>query len=70
MASSLVVSSDEMRGLGIGGVNYSADLQIGLSIGIVNYTEHLNGIQIGLVNIARNKSKPFQILPILNAHFD
>jgi hypothetical protein len=69
-ASSLVVSSGETRGLSIGGVNYSSDLQVGLSIGIVNYTKHLNGLQIGLVNIARNKSKPFQILPILNAHFD
>ena len=70
LASSLIVISGEMHGLGIGAVNYSSDLQVGLSIGIVNYTEHLNGVQLGLVNIARNKSKPFQILPILNVHFD
>jgi len=69
-AAALVVTSGEMHGLGIGGVNYSSNLQVGLSIGIVNYTEHLNGVQLGLVNIARNKSKPFQIMPILNLHFD
>ena len=68
-ASSLVVTADEMRGLGIGAVNYTSGLQVGLSIGIVNYTERLKGVQLGLVNIAKNKSKPFRVLPIMNACF-
>ncbi len=69
-AASLVMLADEMRGFNAGCVNYFDGLQVGLSIGIYNYAEHLNGIQIGLVNIANNKSKPFRVLPIVNAHFD
>jgi hypothetical protein len=26
----------------------------GLQVGAFNYTEHLNGVQIGIVNVARN----------------
>ena len=69
-ASSLVVTTGEMHGLGIAAVNYSSDFQVGLSIGIVNYTERLKGIQLGLINIAKNKPKPFRVMPILNACFD
>ena len=41
-----------------------------MTIGIVNFAQNLNGIQLGLINIARNKSKSFQVLPLINAHFD
>jgi len=64
------VLSDEMLGFNAGCVNYFDGLQVGLSIGILNYAERLSGFQIGLVNIANNNSKPFRVLPLVNAHFD
>jgi hypothetical protein len=30
----------------------------------------LNGIQIGVVNIAKNNPSPFRVLPIVNVHFE
>jgi hypothetical protein len=42
--------------------------QRGLAIGIVNYAEELHGVQIGLINIARNNSSGTRVLPIVNVH--
>jgi hypothetical protein len=42
----------------------------GLSIAVFNYAEELNGVQIGVLNIAGNNESGFQILPILNAHIE
>ena len=39
----------------------------GLTIGIVNIAQELHDLQLGLVNIARNKSS-FSVLPIANFH--
>ena len=39
------------------------------SIGIVNYAGELDGLQLGLINIAGNNSGWKRILPIVNAHF-
>jgi hypothetical protein len=36
----------------------------------VNFAQELHGVQIGLINIARNNSPGTRVLPILNAHLD
>jgi hypothetical protein len=59
-----------MEGFSAGAVNYFEDYQVGLSIGIVNIAQELNGIQLGLINIAKNNRSPFRVLPIVNAHFE
>jgi hypothetical protein len=70
MAASLaLVNSELMKGFSLSTVNYCTDLQVGLSIGIVNIAEELNGIQLGIINIAKNKSR-FKTLPIINASFN
>jgi hypothetical protein len=38
-----------------------------LTIGIVNIAQEVHGLQLGLVNIARNKSS-FSVLPITKFH--
>ena len=35
----------------------------------MNYAEELQGVQIGLINIARNNPRGAKVLPIANAHF-
>jgi hypothetical protein len=40
----------------------------GFQLGFVNFTGHLEGLQIGLININGGKD-PFYILPIVNFSF-
>jgi hypothetical protein len=40
----------------------------GLSLGLVNYSAELNGVQIGLLNYARNNPRWARLLPGLNLH--
>jgi hypothetical protein len=35
-----------------------------------NFARELNGVQIGVINIAKNNRAPFRVLPIINAHFE
>jgi len=64
------VKAHELSGFSAATVNYFDEYQVGLSIGIVNIAERLNGIQLGIINIARNNSPPFKVLPLINAHFE
>lgn len=48
--------------------NYVRGTFVGLQIGLVNDTRVLKGVQLGLVNIARNNHGLARVLPILNAH--
>jgi hypothetical protein len=53
------------------GVNVSAfndvrGTQRGLAVGIFNYARHLEGVQLGLLNYAGNKSPGTRLLPIIN----
>ncbi|HSG28764.1 MAG TPA: hypothetical protein VLA34_09810, partial [Candidatus Krumholzibacterium sp.] len=66
----ICVKAEEMRGFSAGCVNYFEDYQQGLAIGLFNFAEELSGIQIGLINIARNNPSGARVLPIINAHFD
>jgi hypothetical protein len=63
------IEHGEIQGLAIGGFNQVRGLHHGLAIGIVNYAEELQGVQIGLINIARNNPSGAKVLPIANAHF-
>lgn len=55
----------DMRGLEIGLVNVAGKREQGFQIGLVNYAQHLEGVQIGLLNIAREQ----WTLPIINVAF-
>ena len=59
-----------LRGLSVGSFNQLKGVQRGLAIGIVNYAEELHGVQVGLINIARNNSPGTRVLPIVNVHRD
>jgi hypothetical protein len=54
-----------LEGLAVAGVTDVRGTQRGLSIALVNYARELQGVQIGLINIARNKER-FRVLPIVN----
>jgi hypothetical protein len=62
------VRTDHLRGLGIAGYNDVRGVQVGVTIGVYNSAEILNGIQIGVLNRAKNNRPPFRWLPILNVH--
>jgi hypothetical protein len=78
-----VVANEGIRGIGlagysvdtheVGGVTVSAynrvrGLQRGLAIGIYNSAYELHGVQIGVLNRAKNNKAPFKILPLVNVH--
>ena len=65
----LIQDDGEVKGFGASGFNYIKGTQNGLFIAVVNYAYHLKGVQIGLINIARNNPKGLKILPVFNAHF-
>jgi hypothetical protein len=54
------------KGLSIASFNRIKGIQNGLTIGIVNYTYRLKGLQIGLINYAKNNPKFLQLLPFIN----
>ncbi len=84
-AGSLVVMAPDVTGISIGAlngvileeINLEDFLKIrtvnrkhrGLAIGLVNYSADLQGVQIGLFNIAGNNRKWLRILPLINCHF-
>jgi len=57
-----------LRGLSIASFNQLKGAQRGLAIGIVNYAQELHGVQVGLINIARNNSPGTRVLPVVNVH--
>jgi hypothetical protein len=59
-----------MTGFSVSAFNHIKGSQQGLTIGIFNYAEHLQGIQLGLLNFAGNNRRGLQWLPLINAHFE
>jgi len=55
-----------MRGATLGAYNRFDESTTGLAIGLVNVTDELRGVQIGLLNIVRERDGWNRILPILN----
>jgi hypothetical protein len=55
-----------MRGVNLSAYNDVRGTQQGLAIAIFNYARTLDGVQIGLLNYAGNKSRGTRLLPIAN----
>ena len=62
------VDSHRIAGLSVSPYNHVRGPQYGLAIGVYNSTDELHGVQIGLINRAKDNRAPFKILPILNLH--
>jgi len=60
------IDDGRLRGVSAAAYNDVRGTQHGLTIGIYNYTRQLNGVQIGLLNVARNNPQWARILPVLN----
>ena len=45
---------------------WAEEKQRGLTIAVVNYARQLNGVQIGVINIAKSNPKGRKVLPIVN----
>jgi len=58
-----------LRGVGLAAVTHVRGTQRGLTIGLLNYARELHGVQIGLLNVARNNSFWRTILPVVNFNF-
>ncbi|MEX2400910.1 MAG: hypothetical protein WD423_09090 [Rhodothermales bacterium] len=65
-----VEENGRMKGLSISAFNRIRGTQQGLTIGILNVARHLNGVQVGLLNIAHNNPRGLRVLPFLNVHVD
>lgn len=61
---------DDLKGISISCYNKIKGTQTGLVIGLFNVADELNGVQIGLLNIAKNNNSLAKILPFINLHFD
>jgi hypothetical protein len=61
-----VVENGTQHGVGLSAVSYIQGTQRGLTIGVVNYTWVLDGLQIGLINIARDNPRGRRVLPLVN----
>ena len=61
-----VIEHGTLRGVAVSPVNYIQGTTRGLTIGIVNYTRQLHGVQLGVLNIARDNPTGRRILPFVN----
>ncbi|MBD3334971.1 MAG: hypothetical protein GF355_05600 [Candidatus Eisenbacteria bacterium] len=68
--SGLYLRSKRVTGLATGAYCRVTGRMAGLSIGLLNDAGILNGLQLGVVNIARNNPKGLQVLPLLNFHVE
>lgn len=50
--------------------NHVRGEQRGLSIGLFNFARESHGVQLGVLNYAKNNRKPWRLLPLLNVHAD
>jgi hypothetical protein len=60
------IEEGSARGVNVSAYNDVRGTQHGLAIGIFNYARELDGLQIGLLNYAGNKSRGTRLLPIFN----
>ncbi len=61
---------ENFTGLSISGYNRIKGVQTGLVIGLFNSSDELHGVQLGLINIAKNNRGIAKVLPFVNFHFD
>lgn len=55
-----------LKGVAIRAVTHVQGVQRGLTIGLLNHTQELHGVQIGLLNVARNNPLLLRVLPLIN----
>lgn len=60
---------ESARGLSVAAWNRVSGPMYGVSIGLYNDADELHGVQIGVLNRARDNPPPFEFLPFLNLHF-
>jgi hypothetical protein len=65
-----IQETGRFKGASVSAFNYIKGEQHGLTIGLLNIARHLNGVQFGLINYAKNNPRGLKLLPIVNAHFD
>jgi hypothetical protein len=58
----------DLRGVSVAGYNRIKGEQHGLTVGIYNYAKRLHGVQLGLINNARNNRGLLRVLPLVNVH--
>ncbi|HKI46371.1 MAG TPA: hypothetical protein VKA08_13665, partial [Balneolales bacterium] len=58
--------TDDLEGVATGAVSTVRGYQNGLVIGLYNYARVLHGVQIGILNYARNNPIWARLLPIIN----
>jgi hypothetical protein len=58
----------DLRGVSVAGYNRIKGDQFGLAIGLYNYAKRLHGVQLGLINNARNNRGLLRVLPLVNVH--
>jgi len=68
LASALYTRTRYLTGVAVAPYNRVRTLQVGLAIGLVNDATELHGVQLGVVNIARNNRGWKRVLPVLNLH--
>jgi len=61
-----VSSAGRMKGVNLSAYNDVRGTQQGLAIALFNYARTLDGLQVGLLNYAGNKSRGTRLLPIVN----
>jgi hypothetical protein len=64
------IKTTDARGVTIAAYNQIRGTQHGLAIGVFNSARELHGVQIGLLNRAKNNKPPFRWVPIVNAHLN
>jgi hypothetical protein len=66
--SALYTRTRYLTGVAVAPYNRVRALQVGLAIGVVNDATELHGVQLGVINIARNNRGWRRVLPLLNLH--
>jgi hypothetical protein len=59
------IEDGTMRGVSVSAFNRTMGRQNGLTIGILNIADELHGVQVGLINIAKNKAR-YRVMPFVN----
>ena len=62
------IRSNDLVGFGMAGYCRIKGSQRGLTIALLNHADELHGFQLGAINIARNNSGIFKVLPLINYH--
>ncbi len=69
LAAALIrTRTDRLTGVGMSGWNRVRGRATGLVIGLYNDVDALDGVEIGLLNRARNNPAPFEFVPFINVH--